>query len=150
MSNLSKNHSQLKKDLKIKADLVEACKNAIAYLNMEAQRSMLGLNKKDDDLRQQLCIAVGQATGEIICGNLQRTHETDQAIKQLNNSIIEQKTSSTSSNLKKMYILVDPNDDSGNDDGILDKKEMTKAEADALNNARRNEGSDLRWVLLYK
>lgn len=63
---------------------------------------------------------------------------------------MEQKTSSTSSNLKKMYILVDPNDDSGNDDGILDKKEMTKAEADALNNARRNEGSDLRWVLLYK
>ena len=69
---------------KVMADLIEACKESIAYLNMKAQCSELGLNKRDDDLRQKLCIAVGQATGEIHCGNLQRIHETEQAIREIN------------------------------------------------------------------
>lgn len=49
----------------------------------------------------------------------------------------------------KWYILVDPNDDSGNDDGILDRLEMTDAEAAARNDERRRMNSDLRWIKQY-
>lgn len=44
------------------------------------------------------------------------------------------------------YILVDPNDDSGNDDGIIDKTIMTEEKANAFNETRRELGSDLRWI----
>jgi hypothetical protein len=47
------------------------------------------------------------------------------------------------------YILVDPNDDSGNDNGILDKMEMTDKEAAARNDERRRSGSDRRWIKTY-
>jgi len=66
------------------ADLVEAANNAIAYFNMKAQAQLLGLHAQDDNLRQQLCNAVGAATGEIVTGNLNRIHETKFAIQQAN------------------------------------------------------------------
>lgn len=44
------------------------------------------------------------------------------------------------------YILVDPNDDSGNDDGILDMEDMTPQEADRRNNTRRKDRDDRRWI----
>jgi hypothetical protein len=50
--------------------------------------------------------------------------------------------------MEKYYILVDPNDDSGNDDGILDKMKLTYEEAERLNDERRKRGNDCRWVLL--
>lgn len=50
--------------------------------------------------------------------------------------------------MRETYILVDPNDDSGNDDGILDKLEMTEEEAKGRNNERRRMNSDLRWIKL--
>ena len=47
---------------------------------------------------------------------------------------------------KEKFILVDPNDDSGNDNGIIDEKEMTQSEAYKLNEERRGYQSDCRWI----
>jgi hypothetical protein len=44
------------------------------------------------------------------------------------------------------YILIDPNDDSGNDDGVLDRMEMTEAEANDRNSQRRENKDNRRWV----
>lgn len=46
----------------------------------------------------------------------------------------------------ELYYLVDPNDDTGNDDGILDRLEMTQAEAKARNDENRRNNIDRRWV----
>lgn len=50
--------------------------------------------------------------------------------------------------MAQTFILVDPNDDSGNDDGILDRCEMTKEEANQINQRNREERIDLRWIPL--
>lgn len=52
--------------------------------------------------------------------------------------------------MQKTYILVDPNDDTGNDDGILDRMEMTQEEANAKNARSRADKCDLRWIPLRK
>jgi hypothetical protein len=49
-------------------------------------------------------------------------------------------------NGKLLFLLVDPNDDSGNDDGVLDRIEMTQDEANVRNKERRAMQSDCRWV----
>lgn len=46
----------------------------------------------------------------------------------------------------KKYILVDPNDESGNDDGIRDEQMMTESEAAECNEKFWAEKSDLRWI----
>lgn len=48
--------------------------------------------------------------------------------------------------MKTMHILVDPNDDTGADDGIFDRMEMTPDEAQTKNDNYRNRNSDLRWI----
>lgn len=45
------------------------------------------------------------------------------------------------------YILVDPNDDTGNDDGIIDKLEMTEEEARKRNDRYRACAIDRRWII---
>lgn len=60
--------------------LLDACKDVIVYLNMEAQRRPLSLPSQLDDLRQKVCIAASIATGYVLCGNLQRIDETRQAM----------------------------------------------------------------------
>lgn len=44
------------------------------------------------------------------------------------------------------YILVDPNNDTGNDDGVLDKMDMTAEEAKSRNDERRRLHDDRRWI----
>lgn len=72
------------KEKKIMADLIDACLDASGYFNMKAQRQLLGLNNEDDNLRQKLCNAASAATGNIYCGNLQRTHEAKHSIDLVN------------------------------------------------------------------
>jgi len=48
------------------------------------------------------------------------------------------------------YGLIDPNDQDGNDDGILSRMDMTEAEAFKRNNILREEKDDRRWVKLSK
>lgn len=48
------------------------------------------------------------------------------------------------------FYLVDPNDDNGNDDGILDQMEMTQEEATQRNNNNRMEKNDTRWIPAVK
>lgn len=48
--------------------------------------------------------------------------------------------------MNQTYILVDPNDTDGIDDGVVDRLEMTSQEAERKNDAYRSRGSDLRWV----
>lgn len=51
--------------------------------------------------------------------------------------------------MKKKYILIDPNDETGNDDGIRDEQEMTAEEAIGINEMNYQFKSDLRWVEKY-
>lgn len=60
---------------------LEGLEEGVAYLNMVAQRHLLGLDKEADDVRQKLCVGLSAARGIIICGNLQRTDETREAVK---------------------------------------------------------------------
>lgn len=46
------------------------------------------------------------------------------------------------------FILCDPNDDTGNDDGILDKQDMTQEQANKWNAERRANQNDCRWIRL--
>jgi hypothetical protein len=48
---------------------------------------------------------------------------------------------------KELYILVNLKDDTGNDNGIRDKKELTLEESIELNNTLFENKSDCRWVL---
>lgn len=70
-------------DKTIMADLIEAASNAIAFFNMRAQAAVMGLPDHEDNLRQQLCNAVSAARGQIVCGNLTRTHEAQYAIDRI-------------------------------------------------------------------
>lgn len=49
---------------------------------------------------------------------------------------------------QEKFILIDINDDSGNDNGVLDRKQMTEQEAYDLNNKRELEGSNCRWIMI--
>lgn len=44
------------------------------------------------------------------------------------------------------YVLIYPDDDSGNDDGILDRIEMTETEAAEKNNKMIESKDGRRWV----
>lgn len=44
------------------------------------------------------------------------------------------------------FILIDPNEDCGKDDGILDRVQMTSIEAEARNYQNRKTNSDRRWI----
>lgn len=49
----------------------------------------------------------------------------------------------------KKYILVDPTDETGNDDGIIDEQLMTVSEAAERNEKLKAEKSDRRWIKKY-
>jgi hypothetical protein len=49
---------------------------------------------------------------------------------------------------KELYILIFPDDDSGNDNGILDRKEMTEEEALIFNEQFLQNKNGRRWVKL--
>jgi len=55
--------------------LVEAADEALAYLNMDAQRHLLGLDDEADDVRQAVARALTAARGHVLVGNLRRTDE---------------------------------------------------------------------------
>jgi hypothetical protein len=63
--------------------LVDALRVGIIHFNMKAQGKLVGLDKRDDNVRQALCEAISVLTGEVICGNLQRTGETKKVIEEL-------------------------------------------------------------------
>lgn len=44
------------------------------------------------------------------------------------------------------YILIDTEDDTGNDDGIIERKEMTAYQAAILNEALDNRKSSRIWI----
>lgn len=48
--------------------------------------------------------------------------------------------------MNAIYILVNPNNITENEDDILDQIEMTEAKATELNNERRKNGNDCRWI----
>lgn len=51
--------------------------------------------------------------------------------------------------IEHTYILVDPNDETGNDDGIIDEVRMTENQAEIKNNNLWIEKSDRRWIRKY-
>ena len=53
---------------------------ALSYLNAEASRHFLSLDKETDDVRQAVAIGLSAARGVLYAGNLQRTGEIRKAV----------------------------------------------------------------------
>jgi hypothetical protein len=69
--------------------VAEALATAIMEMNTRAQRSLTGLDKKEDDVRTELCVAASALLGLTIAGNVQRIGEIERRARELNPEYVQ-------------------------------------------------------------
>ena len=61
--------------------MVAGLDEALAYLNLEAQRHLLGLDDEADEVRQAVARALTAARGQVFVGNLRRTDDLEDVLE---------------------------------------------------------------------
>jgi len=61
--------------------MVAGLDEALGYLNVEAQRHLLGLDDEADEVRQAVARGLSAARGQVLVGNLRRTDDLEDVLE---------------------------------------------------------------------